>query len=47
MGEYEAEALVEGPVERTFEVFTHASRFSQWGAAALRTWLEACGGVFG
>ncbi len=35
MGEYRAEAIVDAPLERTFEVFIDATRFSQWQAAAL------------
>ncbi len=35
MGEYRAEAIVDAPVERAFDVFIDATRFSQWQAAAL------------
>jgi uncharacterized protein YndB with AHSA1/START domain len=35
MGSYRAEAHVDASVERTFEVFIDASRFSQWQALAV------------
>ena len=40
MGEYSAEAIVDAPIDRTFEVFTDAGRFPQWQAAALGTFEQ-------